>query len=200
MSGDPFITNKSKGKIIFEFIWDLAKVACISLAIIIPVRYFLIQPFYVKGASMEPNLHDHEYLIINEIGYRLDEPQRGDVVVFKYPQDQTQFFIKRVIGLSGEIVELKDGVVYLYSKDENGEDKRYVLNETFYLDPQIKTWGDRTFQIGENEFFVMGDNRSQSLDSRSFGPVDKDLIVGKVWLRGWPFDKFQLFSQIDYGF
>jgi len=197
---DPLDSNKTWGKVFLEFVWDLVKVACISLAIIIPVRYFLIQPFYVKGASMEPNLHDHQYLIINEIGYRLDEPQRGDIVVFKYPLDQSQFFIKRVIGLPGEKVEIKDGLIYLYAKDMSGENRKYILNETEYLNPEVKTWGNKTFTLAQDEFFVLGDNRSQSLDSRSFGPVYKDLIMGKVWVRGWPFDKFEIFSEVDYGF
>ena len=86
-----------------EFILEIAKVVIISLAIIIPIRYFLIQPFYVKGASMEPNFHDHQYLIINEIGYRINGPKRGDIIVFRYPKDPRQYFIKRIIGLPGDL-------------------------------------------------------------------------------------------------
>src|SRR3989339_174157 len=97
----------------FIFVFEVIKVVLISLAIIIPVRYFLIQPFYVKGASMEPNFFDHEYLIINEIGYRLAKPQRGDIVVFRYPKDPRQYFIKRVIGLPGETMRIKDGKVFV---------------------------------------------------------------------------------------
>src|SRR5688572_7065679 len=94
----------------WEFVSELVHVVVISLAIIIPVRYFLIQPFYVKGASMEPNFHDHEYLIIDEIGYRFEDPHRGDIVVFRYPGDPSQYFIKRVIGLPGERVKVYGGV------------------------------------------------------------------------------------------
>jgi len=195
---DPFVQNKTKGRLVFEFFWDLVKVICISLAIIIPVRYFLIQPFYVKGASMEPNLLDHEYLIINEIGYRLDGPQRGDIVVFKYPMDQSQYFIKRIIGLPGETVEIKDGMVYLYKK-ESGEKRKFILDETKYLEPSIKTYGNKVYELGEDEYFVLGDNRMQSLDSRSFGPVYEDLIMGKVWFRGWPFNRFEVFEEVSYG-
>src|SRR3989344_1293745 len=86
------------------FFWEIFKVVVISLVIIIPIRYFLIKPFYVKGASMEPNFHDYEYLIIDEISYRFNQPARGEVVVFKYPFDQSQFFIKRIIGMPGETV------------------------------------------------------------------------------------------------
>ena len=80
-----------------DYVLEFAKIVVLSLAIIIPVRYFLIQPFYVKGASMEPNFFDHEYLIINEISYRFETPERGDIIVFKYPHDPSQYFIKRVI-------------------------------------------------------------------------------------------------------
>src|SRR3989344_8759420 len=86
------------------FVFELIQVVAVSLAIIIPVRYFLIQPFYVKGASMEPNFFDHEYLIIDELSYRYKQPQRGEIVVFRYPNDPSQFFIKRVIGIPGETV------------------------------------------------------------------------------------------------
>lgn len=181
-----------------KFVWDLVKVICISLAIIIPVRYFLIQPFYVKGASMEPTFYDHEYLIINEIGYRFNEPTRGEVVVFKYPKDPSQYFIKRVIGLPGEKVEIKDGQVFIYTKD----DKKFMLDESKYLDSRVITNGNKVneWTLGPDEYYVMGDNREQSLDSRYFGPIFKDLIVGKVWFRGWPVSRIVLFPEINYGF
>jgi len=200
MKKDTIIPSKTTGRVVLEFFWDLIKVACISLAIIIPVRYFLIQPFYVKGASMEPNLLDHEYLIINEITYRMEEPERGDIVVFKYPLDQSQFFIKRVIGLPDEKVEIKDGMVYVYEISDSGKSRQYILNETIYLDPAVKTFGNRTWTLGQDEYFVLGDNRSQSLDSRSFGPVYRDLIMGKVWVRGWPLDRLEVFEDVEYGF
>jgi signal peptidase I len=186
---------KTTGQKILENVWDLVKVVCISLAIIIPVRYFLIQPFYVRGASMEPNLLDHEYLIINEIEYRFEDPQRGDVIVFRYPKDQSQYFIKRVIGLPGEKVEIRDGHVYVY-KDE----KKYLLDEATYLDESVKTIGDYSWQLGENEYYVLGDNRDFSLDSRVFGPVEKRLIIGRAWLRGWPVNRAAVFKQLEYSF
>jgi len=175
-----------------EFVWEMIRVAIISLAIIIPIRYFLIQPFYVKGASMEPNFHDHEYLIVDEISYRFNEPQRGDIVVFKYPNDPRQFFIKRIIGLPGERVKIDNNKVYI-----NGT----ILNES-YLSPNTETslalrgYGDVT--LGSDEYFLLGDNRSQSLDSRSFGPVKRQYIIGKTWLRGWPFNRVTIFSTPEY--
>ena len=178
-----------------QFVWDLLKVVTISLAIIIPVRYFLIQPFYVKGASMEPSFYDHEYLIIDEISYRLGEPERGDIVVFKYPKDPSQYFIKRIVGLPGEKVEIKDDQVYVFP----AEGKKFMLDESPYLELGTATSGNKEWTLGPDEFYVLGDNRDYSLDSRSFGPVYKDLVVGKVWVRGWPFWRIKTFPNIDYG-
>lgn len=180
-----------------EFFVEIIKVVIISLAIIIPVRYFLIQPFYVNGASMEPNFHDHEYLIINEIVYRVDDPARGDIIVFRYPKDPSQYFIKRIIGLPGEKIKIKDNKIYIYNdKYPNG----VVLNEEVYLPEDMQTpyFSKSEFVLGDNEFFVMGDNREQSLDSRKFGAVPRRLIIGKAWIRGWPFDKIQIFSEPQY--
>lgn len=178
-----------------QFVWDLLKVVTISLAIIIPVRYFLIQPFYVKGASMEPSFFDHEYLIIDEISYRFNSPERGDIIVFKYPKDPSQYFIKRIIGLPGEKVEIKDGSVYVYPV----EGKRFMLEESFYLTDPVETSGNKSWTLGIDEYYVLGDNREYSLDSRGFGPVYRDLVVGKVWLRGWPLWRVKTFPSINYG-
>lgn len=176
------------------FVIELVQVIAISLAIIVPVRYFLIQPFYVKGASMEPNFYDHEYLIIDELSYRFHPPERGDIVVFRYPNDPKQFFIKRVIGLPGETVEVADGVVKIYNNEHpNG----IVLNEDSYLDQDF-TASNRTVTLKAHEYFVLGDNRIASMDSRYFGPVPDSLLIGRVWLRGWPFDRWKVFKDPVY--
>ncbi|MBD3248330.1 signal peptidase I [Candidatus Falkowbacteria bacterium] len=183
----------------FGFIFELIKVVVISLAIIIPVRYFLIQPFYVKGASMEPNFHDHEYLIIDEISYRFSEPERGDIVVFRYPKNPQEYFIKRVIGLPGETIEIKDGDVIIYNKQYR---EGAVLEES-YLEQGTKTYSGfikDTVVLEDDEYFVMGDNRNSSKDSRSFGPVNRSFVIGRVILRGWPFDKFGVFKAPEYQF
>lgn len=178
------------------FIFELIQVLAISLAIIIPVRYFLVQPFYVKGASMEPNFFDHEYLLIDEISYRFHHPKRGDIVVFRYPKDPSQFFIKRVIGLPGEVVEVADGHVKIYNEQHpNGQ----ILNEQTYLD-QEQTLTKETVTLKADEYFVMGDNRLQSLDSRYFGPVKQSAIIGRVWVRGYPLDRWKLFETPNYSF
>ncbi|MDD4271594.1 MAG: signal peptidase I [Patescibacteria group bacterium] len=182
----------------FSYVLELIKVVVISLAIIIPVRYYLIQPFYVKGASMEPNFYDKEYLIIDEISYRFHEPARGDIIVFRYPRNPEEYFIKRVIGLPGEKVQIKDGFVYVYNK----ENPLGVKLDEPYLNSGDKTYGlnEETTALSDSEYYVLGDNRNASKDSRSFGPVDKKLITGRVLLRGWPFNRIDVFSAPQYSY
>ncbi|MFZ2803963.1 MAG: signal peptidase I [Patescibacteria group bacterium] len=193
-SRKPTDPNQPPKKVLLGFVFELVQVLAISLAIIIPVRYFLIQPFYVKGASMEPNFYDHEYLIIDELSFRFHQPQRGDIIVFRYPVDPKQFFIKRVIGLPGETVEIANGQVKIYNTAHpNG----VVLDETSYL-TQDYTATTRTVTLKSDEYFVLGDNRIESLDSRYFGPVNQSLIIGRVWLRAWPLDRWNLFNDPNY--
>lgn len=172
-----------------NFFIEVVKVVVISLAIIIPVRYFLIQPFYVKGASMEPNFHNYEYLIIDELSYRLHSPVRGDVVVLRNPEGGGRYFIKRVIALPGETVEVKDRKVWI-----NGEQ----LDESAYLAEDVETWGNVKVTLDNEMYFVLGDNRNESLDSRVFGPVHKSEFIGKTWIRAWPLTRVDRFKTIDY--
>jgi signal peptidase I len=181
-------------KMALAFLFELVQIAAISLAIIIPVRYFLVQPFYVKGASMEPNFFDHEYLIIDEISYRLREPVRGDIMIFRYPADPKQFFIKRLIGLPGETVEIIEGKIKIYN---SGNPNGFVLSEDKYLE-QPFTATARTVTLKDNEYYVLGDNRVASLDSRYFGPIKGDMVIGRVWVRGWPLDRWKVFEAPEY--
>lgn len=176
-----------------EFVVELVKVVLISLVIILPVRYYLVQPFYVKGASMEPTFLDHEYLLIDEISYRFEKPERGAVVVFRYPRDPRQFFIKRVIGLPGETVNIKDGQVVI---SRSGPEEDLTLEET-YLDSGTTTSGDSSVTVPVNSYFLMGDNRNASLDSRVFGPVAESYLIGRVWLRAWPLDRWTTFKYSE---
>src|SRR3989339_619983 len=164
------------------FILEILQVVIIAAAIIIPIRYFLIQPFIVKGASMEPNFEENQYLIIDELSYRLREIERGEIIVFEPPTNVSQYYIKRVIGLPGETVEINDGKIQIY----NDEFPNGVLIQEGYIDEY--TYGEEYVVLGQDEYFVMGDNRDVSLDSRAIGPIPKDNIVGKVWLRGLPFN------------
>lgn len=173
---------------------EMIQVLAVSLAIIIPVRWFLVQPFYVQGASMEPNFFDREYLIIDELSYRFGNPERGDVIVFHYPNDPKQFFIKRVIGLPGETVEIADGKIRIYNGPHpNG----VLLDEKVYLDQDF-TAASQTVTLKPDEYYLLGDNRSSSLDSRFFGPVSRKYVVGRVWVRGYPVDRWKYFDQQDY--
>jgi len=171
------------------FLFDVVKMVVISLAIIIPVRYFLIQPFYVKGASMEPNFHENEYLMVDEISYRFSPPKRGDVIVFRYPKDPQEYYIKRLIGLPGETVEIKDGSVYII--DAAGSTSKVEEN---YLPSYVSTvaLASEPVKLAADEYYMMGDNRNGSKDSRSFGPVKKSFVIGRVFLRGWPINEFGL--------
>src|SRR3989338_7579978 len=177
---------------IFDFVGEIFHIVIISLAIIVPIRYFLIQPFYVKGASMEPNFYDHEYLIIDELSYRFREPARGDVVVFRYPRDPSQFFIKRVIGLPGETVDLKDGIIVVRN---DAHPDGFRLDEPYLNEV---TAGRKNVTLGEGQYFIMGDNRDESLDSRGFGPIHREAIIGRVWFRGLPVSRLGLLETPFY--
>lgn len=181
-----------------SYVFELVKIVVISLAIIIPVRYYLIQPFYVKGASMEPSFYDKEYLIIDEISLRFKEPERGEIIVFKYPVNPNEYFIKRVIGLPGERVQIQDGSVYIYNQN-NPEGLRLEEN---YLPENDKTYGlnETDIILSSNEYYVLGDNRNFSKDSRSFGAVDKKMIIGRVLFRGWPLGRINVFSVPKYSY
>jgi len=189
--------NLSLGKQAFIFFWEVFKVVVISLVIIVPVRYFLIKPFYVKGASMEPSFYDHEYLIIDEISYRFGEPERGDTVVFRYPFDLSQYFIKRIIGLPTEKIKIAEGKITIF----NQANPQGVELQENYLLPAMKTLGDVEVELGQDEYYVLGDNRIASLDSRAFGPVPRKDIIGRTLVRGWPLDRFGLvLNDLNYNF
>ncbi len=180
------------GGAVLAFIFEVVQIVLISSAIIIPVRYFLIQPFYVKGASMEPNFYDHEYLIIDELSYRFRTPERGEIVVFRYPRDPSQYFIKRVVALPGETIEITSGEVVIYNTEHpNG----LKLNEEYLTET---TNGKERVTLGPDEYYVLGDNRDSSLDSRSFEALPIDNIIGRVWVRGLPLSRIGTFELPEY--
>lgn len=191
----PVSESNSSLRSIGAFIWDLLKILVIALVIIVPFRMYVAEPFVVSGSSMLPNYHNHDYLIIDRLSYFKSSPQRGDVVVLKFPKDTSQFFIKRIIGLPGETVRIQQGGVYIYNK-ENPEGLR--LNEV-YLPSQAETFGKSdSIQLGSDEFFVLGDNRTASSDSRVWGILPKNDIVGKVWARVYPFSAAGFFAPPTY--
>lgn len=164
------------------FFWEVAKIVILALVIVIPIRYFVFQPFIVKGLSMEPNFHDGDYLIIDEFTYHFRELQRGEVVVFKYPNDPSQRYIKRIIGLPGETIEIENGKVMIFNPEGSK-----TLEESNYLSSFAFTSGNLRMTLDENDYFVLGDNRSSSSDSRRWGVLPRENIIGRVFLRAWPF-------------
>lgn len=186
-------TGKDFNKKLLVFIWETVKIVAIALIIVLPVRYFLFQPFIVKGESMVPNLQSGDYLIVDEISYRLSSPQRGDIIVLKYPLDTTQRFIKRVIGLPGETVEIQNGKIDIV---KDGKD--LSLDEKKYLPAVLTTVGDVHITLENNQYFVLGDNRQYSYDSRSWGILPREDIIGKAVFRVLPFSSMTYISHPNY--
>lgn len=178
-------------------IWEIAEVFIIALIAVAIVKYFLIQPFIVNGASMEPNFYNGDYLLIDELSYRFREPERGDVIVFHSPQDYSIYYIKRIIGLPGETVEVKNNQVTVY----NDQDKKgFVLKEDYL--PSNLTWAPKDtalpIKIDTGQYFVLGDNRLNSMDSRYWGTLKQDAIVGLVKIRLWPVTEAKIFKELNY--
>lgn len=195
------VTYSGEGETLARRFWrgagELIQVALLVTAIVLPVRYFLVQPFYVEGASMEPTFFNKEYLVIDELSYRLRQPERGEVVVLRYPSNPSLFFIKRIIGLPGDMVRMSGGKVSI--QPAGGTEA--PLDESQYLPSDVQTivaGGDKTVTLGADEYYVMGDNRGNSLDSRIFGVLPKKDIVGRVMLRGWPLDRLGWFEPPVY--
>jgi signal peptidase I len=167
-----------KRKEFFEFI----RFIVIAAAIVIPLRAYVAQPFIVSGSSMSPTFESGEYLVIDELSYHFRAPLRGEVAVLRYPRNPTKFFIKRIIGLPGETVEGKGGEVLVTTAD----------GDILSLDDSRIAYPSRddfSRVLGEKEYFVMGDNRAASLDSRAWGPVKEELIKGRALVRLYPFTR-----------
>ncbi|MEX1112228.1 MAG: signal peptidase I [Candidatus Andersenbacteria bacterium] len=187
----------SAGKSVGRFFWELIKAFLIAVVIIVPIRYFLVQPFFVRGASMEPTYLDGEYLVIDQLSYRFREPRRGEVIVFRYPKQPAQFFIKRIIALPGERVAIHDGQVTIFN---DTHPRGVLLDESQYLTDGVRTGGQVEMQLDGDEYFVLGDNRPASSDSRSWGALEKDGIIGRSWVRAYPFDRLDVFELNVPGF
>lgn len=179
-----------------SFIWDFIKIILVALLIILPIRYFIFQPFIVSGASMEPNFQNNEYLVIDELSYRFRRPERGDVLVLRYPKDPKQYFIKRIVGLPGEKIQIDNGRVTIYNYEHP---KGFVLDEPYLSNqnltyPHMQMIGNKnTVTLGEDEYFMMGDNRLASSDSRDWGPLGSEQIIGRVFMRVLPLSEFKFF-------
>ncbi|MBI2054793.1 MAG: signal peptidase I [Candidatus Sungbacteria bacterium] len=186
--------SSSIAKTLSHELWDFIKILIISVVIVVPVRYFVAQPFIVKGASMEPTFQEKNYLVVDELSYYFRGPERGEVAVFRFPLDPSEYFIKRVIGLPGETVKITGGKVYVSKKPV---DKGSPMSEP-YLPPDLETMGEVTQTLGPDEYFVMGDNRVASLDSRRWGVLPRANITGRVVFRAWPINELGVVSYTAY--
>lgn len=173
--------------------WRVLFIGAVAFGVAFLLRTFLFQPFLVHGASMEPTFEDGEYLLIDEISYAMRDPARGEVIVFRFPQNEAQFFIKRIVGLPGETVEITRGRITVRSA---ARPEGFALQEPYiqYSDTTI----DLRVTLGEREYFVLGDNRTVSFDSRRWGAVPRRDIIGRVWVRAWPVAKAAVFSAPAY--
>lgn len=178
-------------KKLFWSVFEVAETIIIAVVAVFIVRSFIAQPFLVSGSSMEPSFNNGNYLLVDEFTYNLRNPERGEVVVFKYPKDPNTYFIKRIIGLPGETVRIKDGQVEILSGT-----KIQDLQEQ-YISEKSNT-GDFEKKLGPDEYFVMGDNRNFSFDSRSWGPLPKEDLIGVVRFRLWPFNEAMAFTPPTY--
>lgn len=176
--------SKEKPSKARAFFREIVTFALLTLFIVVPIRVYIAQPYIVSGSSMDPTFSGGDYLIVDQISYRLDKISRGDVAIFRYPQNPSKFFIKRIIGLPGETLTIKEGIVSVEST--RGEKTRFTLSEPYLLH---KTFEELVVSLDEDEYFVMGDNRQASFDSRSWGPLNKEFLVGRALVRLFPITK-----------
>ena len=179
-----------------DWLKEIGESVAISLVIVFLIRAFLFQPFFVKGQSMENSFDNGDYLIVDEITPRIFPFRRGEVIVFRPPIDRKSFYIKRIIGLPGERVVIKDGHVEIFN---HKWPKGLILDESSYLGKNTFTNGDIDIKLKKDELFVLGDNRLVSFDSRRWGPLKTKEVVGIVRLRAWPVKEFSLF-RYNYNF
>lgn len=194
--------------------WEIVKTILGVAIFVVFFRFFIIQPFYILGSSMLPDFHEGEYLFIDEASYHLRAPVRGEVVVFRHPDEQCKAFvrdnqfiktvaqgpcksyIKRIVGLPGETVSVRDGKVTVVNKENP---TGFVLKED-YIEAGIVTLGNQSVTLGSDEYFVLGDNRepNASSDSREWGPLKRNFIIGRAWLRLLPFPDIGFIQKAEY--
>lgn len=176
-------------------LWEVFEIVLIAVTTVFLIRTFLLQPFLVSGASMEPNFSNGDYLMVDRFTYRVREPARGETVVFRYPEQPGTFFIKRAVALPGERIEIKGTEVRIFRNEEDREG--FVLTERYIPSPP-RGYGNFNLQLRAGEYFMMGDNRSFSFDSRNWGALLRDNIIGIVRLRLFPFTAFGAVEAPQY--
>lgn len=205
------LKNEEKKSLLYEIVKTVLTIAFIFVA----VRYFIVQPFLVVGSSMEPNFHEGQYLFVNELTYRVKAPARGDVIVFKHPdetctahvdssfinrifiQGPCRNYIKRIVGLPGERISVENGKIKIVN---NKTPEGFFLDEKDYVPSNLKLFGNQTVDIDKKEYYVIGDNREPngSSDSREWGVLPKSHITGKAWLTIAPISDFGFLPKIEY--
>lgn len=171
-----------------ESIWDFIRFAILAVMVVIPIRLFIAQPFVVSGASMVPSFESGHYLIIDELSYRFENPKRGEVVVFRLPQDSSKFLIKRIVGLPGETIKISGDDVFIKNESNPGG----FLWQQGAFNPTGAS-ANFSMTLGDGEYFVLGDNRGESADSRLWGTLRRELIVGRPFIRLLPISKMGIF-------
>ncbi|MGC8775805.1 MAG: signal peptidase I [Minisyncoccia bacterium] len=184
-------------KFLFSFL-EILEFIVTAVVLVFVIRTYLIQPFLVWGSSMAPNFQSGDYILIDELSLNFKSISRGDVIVFKYPQNPSTYFIKRVIGLPNETIKIQENKIFVFNKEHpNG----FVLNEPYltgWIKTEIRSGKPSEFKLNSDEYFVLGDNRSYSYDSRDWGVLKKDNIVGIARLRLWPITSFSVFAAPNY--
>jgi signal peptidase I len=170
-----------------QYLRELVETVVLALIMFLIIRQG-IQNYRIESHSMEPNFYEDQFVLVNKLAYRLGEPARGDVVVFNNPANPKEDYIKRIIGLPGDTVEFADGTAYV-----NG----LPLDEPYVRPPTYGAVSSAPVLVPADHIFVMGDNRPNSRDSRAFGPLTEDLIVGRAWLRVWPFSEWGTVGHVD---
>lgn len=172
-----------------ESLWEILKFIIIAALVVFVIKEYIAKPFIVSGSSMDPTFKTGQYLIVDELSYRFKRPARGDVIVFKYPDQPSVDFIKRVIGLPGETVILDEGKVTIKNKDNP---EGLPIDEK-YVNSIHESKDNAEIILGEKQYFVMGDNRAESFDSRKWGPLDESLIIGRPIFRLFPPKEISVF-------
>ena len=180
---DEKIPEKKSG---WQSFWEMVRFALLALLIVVPIRAFVAEPFIVSGSSMVPTFEDGDYLVIDKLSYELGSPERYDVAVFRYPNDPSKFFIKRIIGLPNETIDIAGSVVTIRNE---GNQEGFILEQPFVENPSDS---ETHFELKDNEYFVMGDNRRASSDSRYWGAVNKEFLTGRALVRLLPFNKINI--------
>ncbi len=175
-------------KCLHPFVREFIVVVAITAALVIPLRTFVLKPFLVFGASMYPSFSTGDYVIIDRITYSFREPMRGDVIIFEHPKEDI-LLIKRIIGLPHEVVTLSPGSILI----KKGGDEEFVLEESYIFEDGTGIAVREVFELKGNEYVVLGDNRTNSMDSRVWGALDGDNILGRVFVRLLPLDEVALF-------